>query len=82
MIISIGIFFIFFEILIFKIIRGGIGGGGAEGVGKKWLKMTKNFVCLTSYLRNRISYDLVHMCKMMISAANIFSFQNSDFWGF
>ena len=56
MIISPGIFFFFFlHNFDFRIIRGKIGGQGVNG--KKWPKMTKKFVSLTPYLRNRTSYD-------------------------
>ena len=56
---------------------------GGKKKGKKWPKMTKNYVCLSLYLRNHTSWlwILVHMCKM-ISPANFFIFQNLNFWGF
>ena len=46
--------------------------------------MTKDSVCLTPYLRKHTSYDcdFWYMCKMMISLANFFIFQNFDFLGF
>ena len=48
---------------------------------KKWPKMTKNSACLTPNLRNHTSYDcgFWYTCKMMISPANFFIFQNFDF---
>ena len=54
MVIAAGVFFRF-KILIFWVYR------GAEGQktgwkGKKWPKMTKNFLCLKPHLRNRTSY--------------------------
>ena len=60
--------------------------------------MIKNSVRHALYLRNHVSYDchlqsvslrisgtvhhMIHRCKMMISAANFFTFQNFDFQGF
>ena len=76
-IISPVIFFHFFQILIF----------GIMGIwkGKKWPKITKHFVCLTSYLRNHISYDydLWYTCVKWWYLQHFFSFfQNFDFWVF
>ena len=50
---------------------------------KKWPKITKSSVCFTLYLRNlhHMIVILVHMCKMIISPANFFIFQNFDFSG-
>ena len=53
--------------------------------GKKWPKMTNFFVCLTPYSQEAYIIWLwfwVHMCKMMISTAKFFIFQNFDFWVF
>ena len=53
--------------------------------GKKWPKITKHFVCLTSYLRNHISYDcdLWYTCVKWWYLQHFFSFfQNFDFWVF
>ena len=47
------IYFHFFKVLIFWIIRE--EGGGVKG--QKWPKMTKNSVCPTPYLRTHASYD-------------------------
>ena len=78
-IISPGIFFIFFKILIFKVIS---GGGKRAKNGPEWQKV---FVCLTLYLRNHTSYDCDFWCtcfKLMMPPANFFIFQNFDFWVF
>ena len=77
-IISPGIFFIFFKILIFKIIRG-------EVKGQKMAQSDKIFCLSHSEFQEPYIiwlWFLVHMCKMMISPANFFIFQNFDFWGF
>ena len=66
MIISPGDFFIFSKFCFFGLL-------GCKRA-KKWPQMTKNYVCLTPYIRTY----LVHMCKM-ISSAIFFIFQNSDF---
>ena len=81
-IISPGIFFLFFflfKILLFGIIKGGVGAY------KKWPKMTKNSVCLTPYLRNCTSYDCDFWCtclKWWYLQQIFFIFQNFVFWGF
>ena len=72
-IISPAIFFIFFKILIFGII---------EVNGQKMAQNDKNFLSLSQELYIIWLWFLVHMCKMMISPANFFIFQNFDFWGF
>ena len=76
-IISPGIFFSFFKILIFKIIRGEVKG--------QKMAQSDNIFC-QSHSKSQEPYIilqfLVHMCKMMIPPANFFIFQNFDFWGF
>ena len=54
--------------------------------GKKWPKMTKNYVCWTLYFRNHMSYDL-HLWYTVMFKRVIFPrifffifFQNFDFW--
>ena len=47
-------FFSFFYIFSFFGLSGGVKG-------QKWHKMTKNYVCCTSYLRSHISCDC-HLC--------------------
>ena len=59
-IISPGIFFFFFEILIFWVVRRVQGQKMTEMT--KWPKMTKNFVLCNLYLRNHASYDLDLWC--------------------
>ena len=49
MIISLGMFFHFLKILIFGLL------GGSKG--KKWPKITKNYICRTPYLMKHTSYD-------------------------
>ena len=82
MIISSSVLFIFPKFWF----SGSIGGEK----GKKWFRMTKNFVCCGPYPRNHASCDchllyiiwlwfMVHMCKMMISPVIFFIFQNFDF---
>ena len=48
--------------------------------GKKWLKMTKNFGCLTLYLI--WLRFLVHTCKMVIYLAKFIIFSKLQFFGF
>ena len=60
-IISPGIFFIFFKILIFRIIRMG------EVKRKKWSKRTKKILCITLYIRNCTSYDCNFWCTCVKS---------------
>ena len=78
-IISQGVFFVFFKILIFRIIR--VKGWKKD---KKWPNYKK--FCLSHSVSQEPYiiwlWFLVHMCKMMISPANFFIFQNFDFWGF
>ena len=69
---SSGAFFHYFNIFIFQVVR------GLEG--QKWLKMTKNYVCLTLDLRNHTTYDFWYTCvKWSKSQLNFLFFQNSDF---
>ena len=71
-------FFFFFKSLIFRIIS------GRKGVlkGHKMTQNDKQF-CLSRSISQEPSiiwlWFLVHMCKMMISLANFFIFQNFDF---
>ena len=58
-IISWAIFFIFFKILIFRIIKGGMGCGE---VGVKGQKMAQNDKKICPYLRNHTSYDCDFWC--------------------
>ena len=69
---SLGIFFIFFKILIFRIIRRGKRA-------KNGPKLTKFFVCLTPHLRNHTSYDCDFWCTC---AKWWFYFAKFWFWGF
>ena len=77
-IISPGIFFIFFKILIFRIIR-------EEVKGLKMAQNDKEF-CLSHSIPQELYiiwlWFLVHMCEMIIYPANFFIFQNFDVWGF
>ena len=70
---SLDMFFDFFKIWVFWVVRGWVGSKRA----KKWPKMTKKF-CLTLYLRNSIYFIwlwlFVHLCKTMISPALFFVF--------
>ena len=71
----------FFKILIFWVVRGE-GEGGVKV--QKWSKMTKNFICHTSYFRNYMSYylHLWYTClnkRRIISPGIFFSFF-SKFW--
>ena len=76
MIISSGVFFNF-KILIFRVVRG--------LKGQKMAQNDKKF-CLSHSVSQELYitglWFLVNMCKMMISPANFFVFQNFDFWGF
>ena len=73
-----GIFKIFFKILIFGIIRG-------EVKGQKTAQNDNKF-CLSHSMSQELYimwlWFLVHMCKMMISAANFFHFSKFWFLGF
>ena len=75
-VISLDIFF-----SISKFWFSGLSGGWK---GKKWPKMTKLFVCYTSYFRNHISYDLrlwyTCMYKRISPGILSFYFQNLAFW--
>ena len=64
-------------ILIIRIIRWGWWKG------KKWPKMTKNFVCLTLYFRNRTSCDCDFwcMCVKWLYLQQIFSFSQILIFG-
>ena len=79
--ISQGIFFHFFKILIFWAVKGGQKR-------KKWSKMTKNSICCTllsqeSYISGIIPWlsAMVHMCKMKIPLGITFIFLKFWFWG-
>ena len=69
-------FFIFWKFWFFRLLVG--------NKGKKWPKMTRNYICCTLYLRNHTSYDchLWYTCVKWYLQA-FFSFcQNFDFLGF
>ena len=69
-------YFIFFKIMIFRIIRR--RGGGLKG--KKWPKMAKHSVSLTLYLRNLTSYncEFWYTCVKWWISSKFFHF--SKFW--
>ena len=75
MIMSPGVFFHFFKILIFLVVW--------RGKGQKLLKMTKNAVRCTLYLRNHISYNL-HLWYTCVKGwylyALIHFFKMLNFW--
>ena len=56
-----------------------------EVKGEKMAQNDKTF-CLSHSVSQELNiiwlWFLLHMCKMMISPANFFIFQNFDFWGF
>ena len=70
--------FIFFKILLFRIIRG-------EVKEQKMAQNDKN-LCQCHYVSQEPYiiwlWFLVCMCKIMISPANFFILQNFDIWGF
>ena len=79
MIISPVVFFYFFKILIFWVLR--------RVKGQKWRKMTKNVVLCILYLRNHTSYDL-DLCYMWCACVKglylqgFFTFfPNFKYWG-
>ena len=87
--------FSFSKIYFFGLLRGGGGGGGGGGVGgmlkgQKNVQNDKKF-CLTSYLRNCISYDcdfwytcpaIMSTCTHLPPTIFFHFFQNFDFLGF
>ena len=74
--ISGGVFFFNFKILIFQVVRGLKGQKMAQNV--------KKSVCLTPYLRNRISYDcdFWYICVKWWYLQQIFAFFKFWFFGF
>ena len=66
MIISSGVLFIFPKFWFSRSI------GGQKG--KKWSRMTKNYVCCTPYLRNHTSYDCHLWCKCVKLYLQVFFF--------
>ena len=76
-IISWAIFFIFFKILIFRIIRGGWSAGKWEWKGKKWPKMTKKFVHISGTIHHMIVIFGAHVWNDDISSKY---FHFSKFW--
>ena len=74
-IMSLGFFFHFFKILIFRVVR-------AKN-GQKWgkrLKMRKTSLCHTPYLRSHIWLSfMLHMCKMISLGIFLSFFQNFKF---
>ena len=78
MMISWGVFFIFFEIFIFCAVR---GGGGGEGGWQKIAQNEKQLHSSCTISQGQYSlwlWVLVHLCKMMISPGIFFIF----FWNF
>ena len=77
MIISSGVFFHVFKILIFWVHR---------GVKEQKAVQNDRKFCLSHSVSQEPYiiwfWFLVHMCKMMISPGNFFIFQNFDFWSF
>ena len=63
-----------------------VGGGGEGGVkGKKMGQNGKKFSLSDSVSQELYImwfWFLLHMCKIMVSPASFFNFQNFDFWGF
>ena len=77
-IISLGIFFHFFQNFVFRDHQ--VGEVKGQKNGPKWQKF-----CVSLCISGTTHYMIViwvHMYKMTISPANFFIFQNFDFWGF
>ena len=75
--------FFFFKIFVFGVISG-VGGGGCKGA--KNCPNCQKILSVSLHISGTVHHIwwrfLIHKCKMMISPANLFIFQNFDMWVF